>query len=433
MEHFLYGAENICKEQHLKRPLLIFRNDGASARVAKTTAIKTWGSGPRGGLEGALAYARHYDLDTVVAMDIGGTTTDVSVVKGGQVKLLPYGEIQGVPTSFSLPTIDSFGVGGSSVVSVAGGAIEIGPESVGAVPGPACFARGGTDATLTDALLVAGILDADKYLGGDLKLDVQRAEQAVSNTVGQALGLTVEAAAAAIIEVFELRVGAHVNDALEVSECDPALTTLIAYGGCGPIIASGIARAAGITRVIIPRLASVFSAFGIGFSHLAHEYQTPVDGDGVDLDAARAAMEVKARRDMYGEGVDPETCRYAFSLWSADGECVVERPLDGGPVAIDDSLNDPRLTLRAVYELPALSIAEDTTKRFTPAVVKASKSLSMHGAETQSVDVVEGAALEPGSEVSGPALIQGDYLTCLVDSGWRLRVSSNGDLLVEGN
>ena len=108
MEHFLYGAENICKEQHLKRPLLIFRNDGDSARVAKTTAIKTWGSGPRGGLEGALAYARHYGLDSVVAMDVGGTTTDVSVVKAQAVTLLAYGAIENIPTSFPLPTIRSF-------------------------------------------------------------------------------------------------------------------------------------------------------------------------------------------------------------------------------------------------------------------------------------------------------------------------------------
>ena len=94
MEHFLYGAENICKAQHLRRPLLIFRNDGDSARVAKTTAIKTWGSGPRGGLEGSLAYARHYDLDAVVAMDVGGTTTDISVVLDKTVKQLAYGEIR---------------------------------------------------------------------------------------------------------------------------------------------------------------------------------------------------------------------------------------------------------------------------------------------------------------------------------------------------
>ena len=143
MEHFLYGAENICKEQHLKRPLLIFRNDGDSARVAKTTAIKTWGSGPRGGLEGAVAYARHYGLDDVVTMDIGGTTTDISVVTGQAVTMLAYGAIEGTPTSFPLPTIHSFGVGGSSVVRVTDDSIKIGRTASAHPRGRPVMGRGG--------------------------------------------------------------------------------------------------------------------------------------------------------------------------------------------------------------------------------------------------------------------------------------------------
>ncbi|MEX2479945.1 MAG: hydantoinase/oxoprolinase family protein [Gammaproteobacteria bacterium] len=428
MEHFLYGAENICKAQHLKRPLLIFRNDGDSARVAKTTAIKTWGSGPRGGLEGALAYARHYGLDALIAMDVGGTTTDISVVAGQSVTLRAYGEIEDVPISFSLPTIHSYGLGGSSVVRVVDAAIRIGPESVGASPGPACFARGGTAATLTDALLVAGVLDAAHYLGGELVLDRERAGQAIGRAVGEPLGCGEAAAAVAVIAAFQQAVGVELGDALLRSGCTPAQTTLLAYGGGGPMIATGIAAAAGIRRVVVPRLAAVFSAFGIGFSHLAHEYQAPLDGDA---DALGAELMARARRDMYGEGVDPDTCRYDVSLWSVNGEDVVERPVNGQLPALPEGESEPRLTVRAVHELPALNLLADAARDWQPAATAGELSLDIDGAGRHAVALIEDTALVPGVEVAGPALVRGSYLTCIVDTGWRLRVPSNGDLLLE--
>ncbi|MCA8966409.1 MAG: hydantoinase/oxoprolinase family protein [Planctomycetes bacterium] len=429
MEHFLYGAENICKEQHLKRPLLIFRNDGDSARVAKTTAIKTWGSGPRGGLEGTLAYARHYGLDAVIAMDVGGTTTDISVVVDRSVTLRAFGEIEDVPTSFSLPTIHSYGLGGSSVIRVVDDEVTIGPDSVGASPGPACFGRGGTDATLTDALLLAGVLDGEKYLGGELRLDVARAEQALLKSVGEPLGKDARGAAAAVIQAFEAAAGKEVKSALARAGCKPAATTLLAYGGGGPMIATGIAAAAGIPRVLVPRLSSVFSAFGIGFSHLAHEYQATLDGD---VDALREELKTRAARDMYGEGVDPTACRYDVSLWSVKGSDVVERPLNGAVPGLPADESDPRVTVRAVYELPALGLLADDTGSYTAATAVGQVEVDLDGQGTASVALVDDTALTPGTEVQGAALVRGSYLTCVVGAGWRLRVSSNGDLFLEG-
>jgi N-methylhydantoinase A/oxoprolinase/acetone carboxylase beta subunit len=251
MEHFLYGAENVCKKNHLRRPLLIFRNDGNSSRVAKTTALKTWGSGPRGGLEGTLAYARLYDVGTMLSMDIGGTTTDVSMINGQQIALMAHGEVDEFETSFALPNLDSVGLGGSSIISIAEGKLKIGPDSVGASPGPACFARGGTEATLTDALLLAGLLDAEGYLGGELKLDRQRAAQAINTKVGEPLQLSEDAATLAVIDAFEKQAGAVLRGAAEAGGGNLSDATLLAYGGGGPMIACGIAKAAGIRRIII--------------------------------------------------------------------------------------------------------------------------------------------------------------------------------------
>ncbi len=430
MEHFLYGAENVCKSQHLKRPLLIFRNDGDSARVAKTTAIKTWGSGPRGGLEGALAYASLYGLESVVAMDIGGTTTDVSVIHHQQFASLPYGAVEALPTSFALPKLQSFGLGGSSIVTVVNGQIEIGPESVGAVPGPASFGRGGSNATLTDALLLAGILDPDRYLGGELKLDRDRAAQAVQAQVGAALGLNTEQAARAIIEAFQAQVGAQLTSILKAAGADIAKTALLAFGGGGPIIVTGIAKAVGLKRVIVPHLAAVFSAFGIGFSHLAHEYQVPLNvGNLSKVGALKAELNARARRDMTGEGVAADSCSYTYSLWSAAGDSVQEEVLQGDSVNLDQR-RDPRLTLKAVFELPVAKLAQDVAPAAGAPAVSGTTPVLL-GIAASPVTVYHDQDLTAGMACQGPFLVKGDYLTCLVDANWHLRVTSNQDLVLE--
>ncbi|MGD9601148.1 MAG: hydantoinase/oxoprolinase family protein [Gammaproteobacteria bacterium] len=431
MEHFLYGAENVCKSQHLKRPLLIFRNDGNSARVAKTTAIKTWGSGPRGGLEGSIAYARLYDLDTVLAMDIGGTTTDVSVIRRGEVEQMPYGSVENLPTSFPLPKLQSFGLGGSSIISAKDGVIAIGPESVGAVPGPACFGRGGSHATLTDALLVAGVLDPERYLGGELRLDTARATAAVQSQVGEALGLGPEQAARAIIDAFQQQVGAQLSSILDATGVDRGRTTLLAFGGGGPIIVTGIARAIGVGRVVVPQRAAVFSAFGIGFSHLAHEHQVRLDAPAAaNLADAKKLLTSRARRDMAGEGVDPDACEYAYSLWSAQGESVREEPVTGDALSLTGRA-DPRLTLKAVYGLPVSSLARDDGLAAGSPAAQGSAKVLLNGAGPQAITVYGDRDLAAGQVATGPCLIKGDYLTCLIDDGWRLRVTRNQDLILE--
>jgi N-methylhydantoinase A/oxoprolinase/acetone carboxylase beta subunit len=167
MERFLYNAENRLRSHRVTNPLLIYRNDGASSRVAKSVALKTYSSGPRGGLEATRALARAYDLKHVLMIDVGGTSTDVGLVKDAQIVHDRRGSIMGVPISFPMSNVYSVGVAGSSIITVNEGAITVGPESVGAAPGPACFGFGGTNATITDVNLLLGVLDPATYLGRD--------------------------------------------------------------------------------------------------------------------------------------------------------------------------------------------------------------------------------------------------------------------------
>jgi N-methylhydantoinase A/oxoprolinase/acetone carboxylase beta subunit len=424
MEHFLYGAEKASRTNGLVRPLLIFRNDGDSARVAKTTAVKTWGSGPRGGLEGLLAYASLYDVEVLVGMDVGGTTTDMSIVVNKELRVHAYGRINSARISLPIPELSSVGLAGSSVVGVIDGQLKIGPRSVGAAPGPACFARGGTDATVTDALLIAGVLDAERCLGGDLTLDAGRAERALAAHVGEPLGVSAAAAAVVVLRAFQEQEGAAVREMVTSAGRDPAEATLLAFGGAGPVVASGIARAAGVGRVIVPHLSSVFSAFGIGFSGLAHEYSVPLP-DG-DVATARDALLARAGRDMFGEGVAPGECTFETRIRSIADGVVRDSVWRNGAQPTGD-----HLVVRASHPLPTFELVADQSEPSHLAAPRGTRRIDVSGEGSAEVPLYDADTLSPGDMASGPALVAGDYMTCLIEPGWRFRVSSNYDLILE--
>lgn len=423
MEHFLFGAERACKTNRLQRPLLIFRNDGDSARVAKTTAVKTWGSGPRGGVEGAIAYAKRYKAKSIVGMDIGGTTTDVACAVDGAIRRNAFGVVEGATISLPLPEMHSYGLGGSSIIRAVSGLLTVGPESVGAAPGPACFARGGTEATLTDALLLAGIIDGENYLGGELKLDTSRAVAAITQNVAEPLKLSLDGAVGAIIETFADKVGTQLRSAVEAAGQTCADTTLLAFGGGGPMIVTAIADAIGIRRVIVPHKASVFSAYGIGFSHLAHEYRThSVTGAG--LEKAKQDMLARARMDMFGEGVDPDTCDFVFMAETNEDGALVEHPLGATMPA------GAVLSLKAVHRLPTFTMS-DAAPSSAPLREIGKTTVFLGAGEKATVPVFADIDLAPGHKSAGPALIRGEYLTCLIGPNWRFEVSPNNDIVLE--
>lgn len=430
MEHFLYGAEKGCKTYGLASPLLIFRNDGDSARVAKTTAIKTWGSGPRGGLEGAVAYASLYGVPVLVGMDVGGTTTDISVVENGSISVLAHGRVDSASISFPIPEIRSIGLGGSSVVEVSEGRIRIGPRSVGAAPGPACFGRGGTSATLTDALLLAGILDPDRYLGGELHLDPARAAAALTAHVGEALSLSAEAAAMAVLRAFEAEAGRAVRAILDGLGREPGEAALLAFGGAGPVVATGIAAAAGIARVIVPQLSSVFSAFGIGFSGLAHEYSVPMPAGAVEARAARDEMLARARQDMFGEGVPAERCNYETLSRLVENGVVRDIAWSNGsaPPGAEGAVS---LVVRGSHPLATFKLSPDQDSPAGKIRSDGTRRVLVGVGDAVDVPLHRQESFLAGASGSGPAVVAGDYLTCLVEQGWKFRVSSNGDLIME--
>ncbi|TDU32781.1 N-methylhydantoinase A/oxoprolinase/acetone carboxylase beta subunit [Panacagrimonas perspica] len=428
MERFLYRAEHKLREHRATSPLLIFRNDGHSARVAKTIAIKTYSSGPRGGMEGSRALATHYGFKRLLTMDVGGTTTDIGLVEKGVVKSDRRGKVEGVEVSFPLSDVVSVGVGGSSIIKLHEGDIHVGPESVGSAPGPACFALGGTEATITDAFLVGGLLDPATFFGGELKIDADRARNAVVEKIGKGLGLNAEDAALAMETAWV----AKVADSLKRYTSITPDTVLAAFGGGGPFVVCRVAEVAGIPSIVIPGLAAVFSAFGLGFSDIAHVYEAPLAAhDNASLKVALESLMQKAKRGMFGEGFELSQCQVAKSLQiiTPEGEKTLALKGDALPkdlppkarlvLALDVSRPIPQPHLSGDFKGPRSSARSSARRRV---LTRAGfQDLPLYRVEDQ----------KAGASAAGPAVLEEAFFTCRVDAGWRFTINQAGDILIE--
>jgi len=427
MENFLYNAENRLREYRTKNPLLIFRNDGDASRVAKTIAVKTYSSGPRGGMEGVKTFSKQYNLPNVLSMDVGGTTTDIGQVIGHEVHDDRRGLVEGVPITFGLCEIASPGVGGSSMLTVKDGAIQVGPESVGAVPGPACFGRGGKNATMTDVNLLLGLLDPSTYFGGGLALDAERARTAIADNVATPLGISVDEALFQLRDAFEQKIA---NELKNYGKVDSD-TVLMAFGGAGPMNSCGIAEKCGISEVYIPKTAAVFSAFGIGSCDIGQNYAEVLMGDRQKaLENAYVSLLERGERDMFAEGYSKDDYTVTARLVAEKDGVDSVHNIDGTIVVPADMLKADSVTLEVAVRKP-LKHESDTHAGVSKGnAAKAGKTRSILVGDAGSIDipVYEVNAMEPGAHGAGPAVIEEEFFTCLVREGWEFVVTELGDI-----
>jgi len=430
MERFLYSADHRLKAHKTKNPLLIFRNDGGAARVAKTTALKSYGSGPRGGMEGVKALAAHYGYKKLLSYDVGGTTTDIGVVVDGELTSDRHGHIEGVEVSFPLANIFSAGVGGSSVIATDGKDITVGPESVGAAPGPACFGLGGKRATITDVFLLLGVLDPTTYFGGEFSLDAERARGAITANIAEPLGLSLNEA---LIRMFNAWVDKIALALKSYSDIDDQ-TTLAGFGGAGALAATRIADATGARRVIIPGLGAVFSAVGIGFSPLSQVYQFTLDENSDEaLHRVVCSTRARAQKDMFAEGVDLNECIVEMSVLRVRNEEEKLFPITESSALPCDLESGDRLILlyEARRQISRLSFNLVGNESAREAVVDSSRRVMVDVDSHQDVPVIRLEEQSPGVTSQGPAIIEEAFFTGLIDPGWRLTVSGNNDLILE--
>ncbi len=428
MERFLYSADHRLKSHKCSNPLLIFRNDGGTARVAKTTAIKTYSSGPRAGMEGVRALAEHYGLKRVISYDVGGTTTDIGLVEDGVIRSLARGQVEGIPIAFPLADIASAGVGGSSVISVGERALKVGPQSVGAAPGPACFGLGGKDVTITDVMLLAGILSPTTFFGGDLTLDEAKAREVVKTRIADPLGIDVENAVAQIIQAWVNRVSLGIRDFAAVD----GETTFVAFGGAGALLATALAEQAGVTKIIIPGLAAVFSACGIGFSDLSHEYRNKLPESGAARNTLVDQLTERARRDMFAEGVDLAECESTWQILG-DQEGADYLVADPRNIELPKSLVGRELSLgfKVVKKIEHFSFTPIGNETPRAAVSSGGRKIMVKPGDWREIPVYRLEDQVPGATALGPAIIEEEYFTGKLDEHWQFHISSNRDVVIE--
>ena len=283
-----------------------------SSKVAQQAPIRTVQSGPAGGVIGAAELGKRLGIDNLVAADVGGTTFDVALISGGSLLERSQTMFNKRPALQTTIDIVSVGAGGGSTARIdAEGGLQVGPQSAQADPGPACFGFGGQDATVTDAQLVLGYLDPERYLGKRMKLDVAAAERVIQDTVATPLKLSLDAAAAGILHLANMNMTYAIRQVTLERGHDPRDFSLVSYGGGGGLFAAALLKELSMKQVIIPLYPATFSAYGL----LNADYREDIsrtfvkahaDIDSAELATRFAELEQEARDWFTAQGLDSE-------------------------------------------------------------------------------------------------------------------------------
>jgi N-methylhydantoinase A/oxoprolinase/acetone carboxylase beta subunit/N-methylhydantoinase B/oxoprolinase/acetone carboxylase alpha subunit len=299
------------EELGLAVPVLLVHSSGGAmtASEARHAPILLAGSGPAAGVAASISLAKAAAQKNLVTCDMGGTSFDVAVVTDQRVPRRTRSELAGLLTSLPMVDTESIGAGGGSIAWVdARGMLRVGPHSAGADPGPACYGRGGREPTVTDALLLLGFLDADRFLGGDMHLDIDAANAACTH-LGGALGLTAEECAWGIRRLALEGMATAVRSLLDARGLNGGEFSMASYGGCGALFTADLAGTLGIGHVLIPELSSVLSAFGAATADLQRERVRSLacllPGDEDALEKVAEELRAQVRRDLEADGVSP--------------------------------------------------------------------------------------------------------------------------------
>ncbi|TXL85811.1 hydantoinase/oxoprolinase family protein [Streptomyces sp. IB2014 016-6] len=312
--HFDHLAEEL-RTRGLRARVQIMQVHGGFLSVEETNKapISMFNSGPVGGVTGARLLGQQLGRRRILTADMGGTSLDAAAIMDDEFRLLPRAEIGGLPTSLTVVDIETIGAGGGSSAWVDGrGLLRVGPHSAGSTPGPACYGKGGTSPTVTDAALVLGLINPDYYLGGTVELYGDQARAALREHVGEPLRLTEDAAAEGVYRLATSQMANALRKITVNRGHDPREFTLVGFGGACGLFAASIAAEIGVTEIVIPRNAAVFSAYGLMhadsvFSAVQTSPWT-MQQSAADLDGEFRALERRAQAWFDAESI-PEDRR----------------------------------------------------------------------------------------------------------------------------
>ncbi|HEY0697526.1 MAG TPA: hydantoinase/oxoprolinase family protein [Micromonospora sp.] len=458
-ERYVDELEAGLAERGFAGRFLIMRSGGGSmtSTVAKTSPTHTVLSGPAGGIVGAAHLASELGRDNLLTFDIGGTSLDACVIERGTPVAAYEAQLEHFPLLIPTYDIRTIGAGGGSIAWLDRGLLKVGPQSAGADPGPVCYGRGGTSPTVTDAAVVLGYVDPDRFLAGTMGLHDAAARDAVREQLAEPLGLSVPAAAAGVFDVLLARTVGAVRQITVERGHDPRQFSLLAFGGAGPLLAPLLAREMGIGEVIVPFAPSGFSAWGMLSADIVDDVSRTVmttldDADLAELDHLFKAVEAEAVASLVAQGVpaDQAVLERQFELRYLGQEhslmVTVGRELDRDAVrtAFDDlhhsryghTMGNPlqilNLRVRGIGrtarpELGTLPRGDGDPAR---ALLAHRDAYDFGQRAVVPFAVYDRAALRPGDTFAGPALVDEGTSTTVVPSGQRVTVDDHGHLLV---
>jgi N-methylhydantoinase A len=435
------------------------------ADQARSQCVRMLESGPAAGVIGTQALCRALKIDNAIAFDMGGTTAKAGVIHRGEAlttgAALIGGYERALPVQIAMMDIFEVSAGGGSIARVDDGALRLGPQSAGASPGPACYGLGGTEPTVTDANLVLGRLGADRFLGGEMKLDKAAAERALKEKIGDPLGMSAVEAADGILRIAATTMSYAVKGVTTERGLDAGDFVLFAYGGAGPLHAVEVAREIGMRKVIVPAAPGVFSAFGMLFSDLRYDFVrtwfTPLDEarfgemekvyraleqQGRDAIGATSIkpgrIEVKRSADMRYVGQEHAvTVDLPMAVFSREDRKAIKRHFDAmhaqryGTSAPEEraEIVSLRSTVTGLMRKPPQRKI-GRGQRTAPKAAFGGKRPVYFGGRFHATPTYRRAALVAGNRIKGPALIEEYASTTVLMPGDAMEVDALGNLAI---
>jgi N-methylhydantoinase A len=461
VRRYLERLESELTSRGLAVPLHVMQSSGGivTAQSARDLTLQTLLSGPVGGTMGGVALARLLGRPNLICIDMGGTSFDVSLVVDGKPDISSETSLEGFPLLMSIVNIHTVGAGGGSLAYAEAGGLRVGPESAGADPGPACYRRGGTRLTVTDANLLLGRIDPAYFAGGQMTLDRDAAERALAD-LGDELGLPTADLAEGVCDVINAKMAQAIRTLTVEKGIEPRDFALAAFGGAGPMHAVFLAQELEIGEVLVPRFPGAFSAWGMLETEIRKDtsraYFTPLASlDHADLAATLQELENEGSASLEAEGIGRDTGRveHALDMRYVGQEYTLTIPVTGAQEPNEEDF-DPNLSARfhTAHDLrfghsnpgaPAEIVVVRSTAlgdlgRVDPTAQDGAETTEfpteerevVFGREARPTAIVIRDDLPPGATLEGPAVVEETTATTVVPPGATLRVDSFGTLVI---
>ncbi|WP_419921056.1 hydantoinase/oxoprolinase family protein [Candidatus Poriferisodalis sp.] len=439
-------------------PLHIMQSSGGiiTARSAQDHTVQTLLSGPVGGAMGGVSLARLTGHRNLICIDMGGTSFDVSLIVDGEADVSTEASLEGFPLLMPVVNIHTIGAGGGSVAYREGGGLRVGPRSAGASPGPACYGRGGTEPTVTDANVALGRVDPGAFAGGEFTLDVDASHRTLKN-LGAELGLEPTEMAQGIVDVVNAKMAQAIRTLTVEKGIEPRDFALVAFGGAGPMHGVFLAEELGIDRMIVPRFPGAFSAWGMLETQLRRDTARgfPFPHTAANLGALQRLfdeMDAEIRSEIESEGVDTDSVvlHHAIDARYIGQEYTLTIPAGAqGVVQVSDWRNQIKAAFDVAHhgrfghsnsDAPIeFTIARTTgfgdLGRATPKPLESRSPADpveirpvRFGNAVFDTPLLRRDDLAPSSERVGPLVISEPTATTVIPPGWRLEVDGYGIL-----